>query len=88
MTYQLTHTPDGPATRRTIGTYETPELARTVIAERGYEILFEEHDDSHPGCWDIAATKPGVAHVMFGGKRRRIEGAHTLELFAIESLED
>lgn len=88
MTYQLAHIPDGPATRRTIGTYATPDLARTVIAERGYEILLEEHDDANPGCWDIAATKPGVATVMFGGKPRRIEGAHTLELFAIESLED
>lgn len=86
MTYRLIHTPDGPCSSRMVGTYETPDLARAAIFEKGFSILFEEHDADHPGCWDIAATKPGVATVMFGNKRRRIEGAQTLELFAIEDV--
>lgn len=88
MTYRLTYTPDSIISRKALGDFETVEAAKAVIAEKGFKILFEEHDDDHPGCWDIAATKPGVAHITIGGKVRRIEGAQTLELFAIEKLED
>ena len=85
MQYRLIQNPVDKVSRRELGAFDSPEGAKVRIRNEGFEILFAEEDAAHPGCWDIAATKPG-AEIEIAGKRRRLEGAHTLELFSIEAV--
>ena len=83
MLYRLIQNPVDKVERKDLGLFDSPAGAKVRIQNEGFSILYEEEDSSHPGCWDIAATKPG-AEITINGRRRRLEGASTLDLFAIE----
>ena len=83
MLYRLIRNPVDRIARSDLGTFDTVNAARAHIGALGYDELLAEEDSVHPGCWDIAATKPG-AEITINGRRRRLEGGSTLELFAIE----